>query len=93
MPANQITAEDKEKIDTDPAEAVHPTRQFESEQRGVIHNHDDNRKGAQKIEAGLAFTVLKTRIDCGFGYGFVNATNIAETRGADTTATTEDLTG
>jgi hypothetical protein len=93
LAADQITTKNKEKIDTDPAEAVHAARQFESEKRGVINNYYNDRKRTQQIEAGLAFAILKTRIDCGFGYGFVNGANIAEMSAADTTATTGGLTG
>src|SRR6476661_3406280 len=63
LAADQITAKDEEKIDTDPAEAVHPAGQFESEKCGVINNDHDDRKRAEKIEAGLAFAILKARID------------------------------
>ena len=63
LPADQITTKDKEKIDTDPAEAVHSPGQFESKKRGVINDHHDNRKRAEKIEARLAFAILKARID------------------------------
>jgi uncharacterized membrane protein YidH (DUF202 family) len=63
LPADQITTQDKEKIDTDPPETVHSPRQFESEKRGVIKNNYENRKRAEKIEAGLAFAISKARID------------------------------
>jgi hypothetical protein len=64
LAADQITTKDKEKIDTDPAEAVHPAGQFESEKRGVVNDDHDNGECAEKIEAGLAFAILKARIDC-----------------------------
>ena len=63
MPADQVTTKDKEKIDTDPPEAVHSAGQFESEKRGVINNNYEDRKRTEKIEAGLAFAILKARID------------------------------
>jgi len=63
LAAYQVTTKNKEQIDTDPAEPVHSPRQFESEKRGVIHDHHDDRKCAKKIEAGLAFAILKARID------------------------------
>ena len=63
MATDQITAKDKEKIDTDPAESVHSAGQFESEKRGVINNDYDDRKRTEKIEAGLAFAISKARID------------------------------
>ena len=67
LAADQVTTKDKEKIDTDPAEAVHPAGQFESEKRGVINNDHDDCESAQKIEAGLAFAILKARIDFELG--------------------------
>jgi len=63
LAADQITAKDKEKIDTDPAEPVPSSGQFESEKRGVINNDHDDCKRAEKIEARLAFAILKARID------------------------------
>jgi hypothetical protein len=64
LAADQITAKDKEKIDTDPAEAVRSPGQFESEKRGVINNDHDDGECSEKIEPGLAFAILKARIDC-----------------------------
>ena len=66
LAADQITTKDKEKIDADPAEAVDPARQFESEQCGVVNNNDDDGKRAEKIETGLAFAISKARIDFHF---------------------------
>jgi hypothetical protein len=63
LAADQITAKDKEKIDPDPAEPVHSPRQFESEKRGVINDDHDDRERSEKIESGLAFAILKARID------------------------------
>jgi hypothetical protein len=63
LATDQITTEDKEKIDSDPAEAIHPAGQFESEKRGVVNDDHDNRKRAEKIEAGLAFAISKAWID------------------------------
>ena len=63
MAPDQVTAKNKEKIDTDPAEPVHTAGQFESEKRGVIHDDNDDRERTEKIEAGLAFAISKTRID------------------------------
>src|SRR5207237_1743389 len=68
----QVSAEDKEKIDTDPAEAIDPAGQFESEKRGVVNDDDDDGERAEKIETRLALTILKARVDsecerrCGF---------------------------
>jgi hypothetical protein len=63
LAADQITTKDEEKIDTDPAETVDPARQFESEKRGMVNDDDDNGECAEKIEARLAFAILKARID------------------------------
>jgi hypothetical protein len=63
LAANQITAEDKEKIDTDPAKAVHSAGQLKPEQCGVVNNDHDDGKRAEKIEAGLAFAISEARID------------------------------
>src|SRR6266496_4661 len=68
LAADQITAKDKEKIDTDPAEAVHSTGQFESEKRGVVNDDYDDRKRTQKIEAWLAFAISKARINSCFSH-------------------------
>jgi hypothetical protein len=64
LAADQVTAKNKEQIDTDPAEPVHAPRQFESEKRGVINNDHDDGERTEKIEAGLAFAILKARINC-----------------------------
>jgi len=61
LAADQITAEDKEKIDTDPAEAIDPAGQFESEKRGVVNDDHDDGERAEKIETWLALTILKAR--------------------------------
>src|SRR4029077_12303339 len=66
LAADQITAKHKEKIDTNPAEAIYSAGQFESEQCGMVNNDDDDRERAKKIEAGLAFAILKARIDFHF---------------------------
>jgi hypothetical protein len=63
LAADQITAEDKEKIDTDPTEAINPAGHFESEERGVVNDDDDNRKRAEKIETRLTLAILKARIN------------------------------
>ena len=63
MAADQVAAEDKEKIDTDPAKAIDPTGQFESEERGVVNDDDDNRERAEKIEARLTLAISKAWIN------------------------------
>src|SRR5438128_2233129 len=68
LAADQITAEDKEKIDTDPAEAIDPAGQFESEKRGVVNDDHDDGERAEKIETRLALAILKARTDYGFSH-------------------------
>ena len=63
MPADQITAENEEQIDADPAEAVHAAGQFETEKPGVIKENGDNGERAEKIEARLALAIAKARVD------------------------------
>ena len=62
LAADQITAQDEEKIDTDPAKTIDPAGQFESEQRSVINDDHDDGERAEKIETGLAFAILKAWI-------------------------------
>jgi hypothetical protein len=40
LPADQVTAQDKEKIDADPAEAIEAARRCETKKRGVIDRDD-----------------------------------------------------
>src|SRR5438128_11571738 len=68
LSTDQITAQDEEKIDTDPAEAIDPAGQFESEKRGVVNDDDDDGERAEKIETRLALAILKARIDYGFSH-------------------------
>ena len=64
LAADQITAEDKEKIDTDPAEAIHAAGQFESEKSGVVNDDYDDGQRTEKIETRLTLAILKARINC-----------------------------
>ena len=80
LPADQVTAQDEEKIDADPAEAIDAAGQFESEKRRVINDDNNDGKRAEKIETRLALTILKARVDRSFGYGLVNGANVAEKR-------------
>ena len=65
LSANQVTAQDEEKIDADPAKTVDAAGRFKTEEGGVINGDDDDGKGAEKIKPRLAFTVRETRIDFG----------------------------
>ena len=64
LAADQITAEDEEEIDADPAETIEAAGRFETEKRGVINRDDDDCQGAKKIEPRLALTSREPRIDC-----------------------------
>ena len=77
MPADQVTAEDEEKIDSDPAEAINAAGQFESEKRRVINDDYNDGERPEKIETRLTFAILKARVDRSFGYGLVNGANVA----------------
>jgi hypothetical protein len=77
LSADQVTAEDEEKIDTDPAEAINAAGQFESEKRRVINDDDDDGERTEKIETRLTFAMLKARVDYRLGYGLVNGANVA----------------
>jgi len=72
LPADQVTAEDEEKIDTDPAKAINAARQFESEKRRVINDDNNDGERTEKIETRLTFAILKARVNsepewrCGF---------------------------
>ena len=65
LAADQVTAENEEEIDADPAEAIDAAGRFESEERGVIDGDDDDGQRAEKIEARLALTMCETRVDFG----------------------------
>jgi hypothetical protein len=63
LPADQVTAQNKEQIDADPAEPMVVAWQRESHDAGVINHDDDDGQRPKKIEARLAFTVGEPRID------------------------------
>ena len=65
LAADQVTAQNEEEIDADPAEAIDATGRFESEERGVIDGDGDDGQRAEKIEARLALTMCETRVDFG----------------------------
>ena len=77
LPADQVTAEDEEKIDTDPAEAINAAGQFESEKRRVINDDNNDGERTEKIQTRLTFATLKARVDRSFSYGLVNGANVA----------------
>jgi hypothetical protein len=80
LSADEITAEDEEKIDTDPAEAMPMIRKREAENAGVIDNNDDDGQRTEEIETGLAFAISKARIDYGLAHGFIDAGNLTDSR-------------
>src|ERR1700730_5680514 len=63
LAADQVSAEDKEKIDTDPAEAVDAAGKRKAHDAGVINDHDDDGERAKKIETRLALAILKAWIN------------------------------
>jgi len=63
LTADQIAAEDKEKIDPNPTKPIHSTGQFEPEKSGVINDNYDDGERAKKIETRLTFAVAEPRID------------------------------
>jgi len=80
LAAYQVTTEDKEKIDTDPAEAINAAGQFESEKRRVINDDNNDGKRTEKIETRLAFAISKARIDSEPEWHFGFAHRIADAR-------------
>ena len=77
MAADQVTAEDEEKIDSDPSETINATGQFESEKCRVINDDNNDGERTEKIKTRLTFATLKARVDRSFGYGLVNGANVA----------------
>jgi len=63
LAANQVAAENEEKVDTNPTPAVDATRQRKTHDAGVINDHDDDRERAEKIETRLALAILKARVE------------------------------
>ena len=80
LPADQITAEDEEEIDPDPAETVGVAGKREAHDAGVVDDHNDDGESAEQIETGLALAVLKARIDLGLVHGFIDTRNVADRR-------------
>ena len=64
LTANQVTAESEKKIDPDPTPAIHSAGHRKAHEAGVINDDHDDRERAKKVEARLAFAILKARIDC-----------------------------
>jgi hypothetical protein len=64
LAADQITAEDEEEINADPAETIEPAGRFETEKRRVINRDNDDCQRAKKIETRLALPSREARIDC-----------------------------
>lgn len=63
MSADQVTAQDEEEIDADPAEAIEAARRFEPEERGVINRDGDDGERAEKIEPRLALARGEARVN------------------------------
>ena len=73
MTTDQVAAEHKEKIDTDPAEPVQAIGKREPENAGVVNDNQDDREGAEKIETRLTLAVGKARVDDSFAQGVSDA--------------------
>ena len=65
LPADEITAENKKKIYSDPAEAVGPAGKRKPHDPGVVERYDEDRERSKKIETGLALAVCEPRVDFG----------------------------
>ena len=59
----KINREHEEKVDTDPAKAMHFTRERKPHDAGVINDDNNDRERAEKIETWLTFTTREARID------------------------------
>ena len=59
LPADQVTAEDEEKIDPDPAETVDLVGERKSHDAGVVDDDNDDGERAEQIETGLTLAIRK----------------------------------
>jgi hypothetical protein len=73
LAADEVSAKDKEKIDTDPAKAVHTAGQRKAHNTGVVDDYHDNGERAEEIEAGLAFAIGEARVDDSLVFGSVSS--------------------
>ncbi|MEY2528849.1 MAG: hypothetical protein QOJ05_939, partial [Verrucomicrobiota bacterium] len=65
LPADQVAAQDEEKIDTDPAKTMGPAGQGKAHNAGVVNRDDKDGRGAEKIETRLPFAIGEPGIDGG----------------------------
>ena len=63
MTTDQVTAEHEEKIDTDPAKAMHVASQRKTHNAGVINDDYHNRERAEKIETWLTLAIREAGVD------------------------------
>jgi hypothetical protein len=83
LSADQITAQNKEKIDPDPTEPMPAVRKREAKDAGVVNDDDYDGDRAKKIETGLALAILKSRINSepegrySLSGGLTNGRNVA----------------
>lgn len=63
LTTNQIPAENKKKIHTDPTPSMDAIRKRKSHDTGVINNHDDDCQRPEEIETGLSLSIPKPRIE------------------------------
>ena len=62
LATDQITAEEEEKINTDPTPAMDAAGHREAHDSGVVNDNHDNGERTEKIETRLTFAILKARI-------------------------------
>jgi hypothetical protein len=77
LSADQVAAENEEKVDADPAETVGDAGQRKAHDARVIDDNDDDRESAEKIETRLSLAISKARVDGSFVRRSVDAWTVA----------------
>lgn len=72
LTTDEITAQNEEEINPDPAESMNPAGEGKPENAGVIKNHRDDGERAKKIETRLTLAILKARVYGGFIHNAVS---------------------
>src|SRR5262249_43633495 len=88
LTANQVAAENKEKIDPNPAESIHPTGHFEPKKRGMVNDHYDDGECPEKIETRLASATGKARVNSGLSTASLRSKWRCRFRVGDATSST-----
>ena len=78
LSADEIAAENEEKIYPDPTKTVNPAGKRKSHDAGVVNRDDDDGDGAEEIEPRLAFTIGETRVNGRIGRWLVDGLKLAE---------------